>query len=111
VGVRKTEDGRLGPIDWAEPCSAGEVASKSPKPGLRRFLKLGIARLIPMSERRHCCLLLMAQGAISDGRTSPSCRSYCASLERTGLCRTDGPVKTAAVFSTSKLVGELCPKL
>jgi len=45
--------GRSQTTSRAEPCSAGGVASKSPKPGLRRFLKLGTARLVPMSGHRQ----------------------------------------------------------
>jgi hypothetical protein len=48
------QDGRLAPPKPVEPaveCSAGWVAS-IPKPGLRRFLKLSRATLVPVSELR-----------------------------------------------------------
>ena len=49
------KDGRLAlpkPVEPAVECSAGWVAS-IPKPGLRRFLKLSRARLVPVSGCRQ----------------------------------------------------------
>jgi len=62
-------DGQLGPSTGPSRAARAGLPQNH-RTRLRRFLKLGIARLVPMLERGHCggWLLLIAECAINDAR-------------------------------------------